>query len=180
NKKLFSIKSLKSMSQPYETSKKDGFGIVKTAFFLFMALMICMTTAYSQEFPKLPEDVLLQRLQPPNKKINVVIDTDTYNEIDDQFAVVYALLSPEQMEVEAIYAAPYFNNRSESPADGMNKSYEEILRLMDKMGMDHEGLVYKGSDGFLKGYDQPLESDAAKDLVKRAMASEDPLYVLTL
>jgi purine nucleosidase len=180
HKKLFPMKSAKSINQPYGTSKKEGVGYFKIALFFFMALMANMTTAYSQEFPKLPEDVLLQRLQPTNKKINVVIDTDTYNEIDDQFAVVYALLSPEQMEVEAIYAAPYFNNRSESPADGMNKSYEEILRLMDKMGMDHEGLVYRGSEGFLKGYDQPLESDAAKDLVKRAMASEDPLYVLTL
>lgn len=168
------------MSESYETSKNCDSGYVKTAFLLFMAVIINITTAYSQEFPKLPEDILLQRLQPTNKKINVVIDTDTYNEIDDQFAVVYALLSPEQMEVEAIYAAPYFNNRSESPADGMNKSHKEILRLMDKMGMEHEGLVYRGSEGFLKNYDQPLESEAAKDLVKRAMTSEDPLYVLTL
>ena len=44
-------------------------------------------------------------------------------------AVVYALLSPEQLEVEAIYAAPFFNDRSSGPEDGMEKSYEEILKI---------------------------------------------------
>ena len=110
----------------------------------------------------------------------MVIDTDTYNEIDDQFAVVYALLSPEQMDVQAIYAAPFLNSRSETPADGMQKSHEEIIRLMNKLGLRHEGLVHKGSEDFLKKDKSPLKSDAAKDLVERAMSSEGPLYVLTL
>ncbi len=159
--------------------KKAKFFQIKGYLIVFIFLL-SVANAFSQDFPQIPEDVLLQRLQPNSKKIKVVIDTDTYNEIDDQFAVVYALLSPDQMDVEAIYAAPYFNNRSKSAADGMNKSHEEILRLMEKMGMDHQGLVYRGSEGFLESHDQPLESDAAKDLVKRAMASEETLYVLTL
>lgn len=45
-------------------------------------------------------------------KINMVLDTDTYNEVDDQFALMYALRSPERLNVEAIYAAPFYNNRS--------------------------------------------------------------------
>ncbi|WP_339706480.1 nucleoside hydrolase [uncultured Kriegella sp.] len=146
------------------------------AFTLFMGLVY----GYSQNIPKLSETFRLQRLAPSKGKINVVIDTDTYNEIDDQFAVVYALLSPEQMKVEAIYAAPYLNNRSESPRDGMKKSYEEILRLMGKLGINHEGLVYKGSEDFLKNQNQPLQSNATNDLITRALASEGPLYVLTL
>ncbi|HLW19571.1 MAG TPA: nucleoside hydrolase [Cyclobacteriaceae bacterium] len=159
---------------------KKGSMSFKVWFTCTLTLLISVTSAYPQEFAKLSEEIMLQRLKPNQKKINVVIDTDTYNEVDDQFAVVYALLSPEQMEVKAIYAAPYHNNRSEGAADGMEKSYEEILRLMGKMGMDHQGLVYRGSEGFLQGYNQPLESDAARDLVKRAMASEEPLYVLAL
>ncbi len=147
---------------------------------LFLLVFTFSETAFSQNFPEISQEVRLQRLMPNKSKINVVIDTDTYNEIDDQFAVVYALLSPEQMEVEAIYAAPYFNNRSKGPADGMEKSYEEILRLLDKLGRSPEGFVYRGSAGFLQDYKQPYESDAAKDLIKRAMDSEGPLYVLTL
>ena len=56
----------------------------------------------------------------------MVLDTDTYNEIDDQFALVYALLSPERLNVEAIYAAPFHNKRSQGPEDGMHRSYDEI------------------------------------------------------
>ena len=44
---------------------------------------------------------LRKLLEPPAGKSQVVIDTDTYNEIDDQFAVAYGILSPDRMEVEA-------------------------------------------------------------------------------
>ena len=37
-------------------------------------------------FPALSNEFLLQRLQFPTKKVRMVLDTDTYNEIDDQFA----------------------------------------------------------------------------------------------
>ena len=147
---------------------------------LAFCVLIFGTQTFSQNYVKLPEETLLQRLQPPKGKIQMVLDTDTYNEIDDQFAVVYALLSPEQMDVKAIYAAPYLNDRSTSPADGMQKSYEEILRLLDKLGRKPDNFVYRGSAAFLKSYEQPVESDAAKDLVKRAMAATEPLYVLAV
>ena len=63
-------------------------------------------------------------------RVRAVLDTDTYNEIDDQYAVAYSLLSPERLSIEAIYAAPFVNDRSPSAAVGMEKSYEEILRLL--------------------------------------------------
>lgn len=131
-------------------------------------------------FPTLSEQTRLTRLQPRAGKLRMVLDTDTYNEIDDQFAVVYSLLSPERLSVEAIYAAPFYNDRSSGPADGMQKSYEEILRLLDRLGRSPEGLVYKGATGYLDADLQPQSSDAARDLVARAMASspDDPLYVV--
>lgn len=120
-------------------------------------------------------------LQPPGGKVPVVLDTDTYNEIDDQYAVLYALLSPDRMDVEAIYAAPYLNDRSTSPADGMEKSYQEILRLLKFLGRDSTGWVYRGSDRFLPAPGKPVESAAMRDLIARAMKPRStPLYVLTL
>ena len=75
-----------------------------------------------------------RRLQPPGDGcVRMVLDTDTYNEIDDQFALVHALLSPERLKVEAIYAAPFHNDRSTGPGDGMEKSFEEILRLLARL-----------------------------------------------
>ena len=63
------------------------------------------------EFPKLDEALRLEHLTSPTSKVQMVLDTDTYNEIDDQFAVVQALLSPDQLAVEAIYAAPFYAGR---------------------------------------------------------------------
>jgi purine nucleosidase len=48
-----------------------------------------------------------QRLAPPRIRPRVVIDTDAANEIDDQFALAWALLSPERLDVLAVYAAPF-------------------------------------------------------------------------
>jgi purine nucleosidase len=133
------------------------------------------------KMPWLDEVTRLNRLTPPTGRVSMVLDTDTYNEIDDQFAVVHALLSPDQMEVEAIYAAPFHNSRSTGPADGMEKSHEEILRLLERLGRSPEGFVHKGSQAWLGGPDQPVESPAARDLVRRAMAErEGPLYVTAI
>ena len=75
-------------------------------------------------FPILPTAQLLARLAPPTGPVRMVLDTDTYNEIDDQFALVWALLSPEKLAMEAIYAAPFHNARSNGPGDGMERSYD--------------------------------------------------------
>lgn len=145
-----------------------------------MGILLPLFPSFSQSYPSLNDQFRLNQLQAPQGKVQVVIDTDTYNEIDDQFAVVYGLLSPDQMEVQAIYAAPYLNNRSVSPKDGMEKSFGEIERLLDKLAIKRENFVYRGSDAFLESLDKPIESPAAQDLINKAMNSDGPLYVLTL
>lgn len=133
------------------------------------------------EFPKITDTVRLQKLDPPAGKVHMVLDTDTYNEIDDQFAVVYSLLSPEKLDVQAIYAAPFSNSRSSGPGDGMEKSYEEILRLLERLGVPPDNSVFKGSREYLKDYDNPCRSDAASDLIERAMKCHtEPLYVAAI
>ena len=132
------------------------------------------------DFPIISNSTRLERLQPPKGKVRTIIDTDTYNEIDDQFAIVHALLSPENLCVEGIYAAPFFNHRSTSPGDGMEKSYEEIHRLLDKLKMPQKKLVLRGATSFLEDYDQPIISEAVNDLIERAMCSEEPLYVVAI
>lgn len=116
-----------------------------------------------------------------SNSVRVVLDTDTYNEIDDQFAVAYALLSREAMTVEAIYAAPFLNARSKSAGDGMEKSYAEILRVLEALGESRRDFVYRGSKTFLPGAGRPVDSPAARDLIRRAMApSEERLHVVAV
>ncbi|NIS81976.1 MAG: nucleoside hydrolase [Anaerolineales bacterium] len=131
-------------------------------------------------FPKISNSTRFEKLQPPNGKVRMVLDTDTYNEIDDQFAVVHALLSPESLSVEGIYAAPFFNHRSTSPGNGMELSYDEILRLLDRLDRPSEGLVHRGSSDFLGDYDHPYASDAVNDLIERTLSSEEPLFVVAI
>ena len=61
-----------------------------------------------------PELSLAQRMSltiPPTEGvIPVVIDSDTYNEIDDQMAIAWAMLHPERIDLQAVYAAPFTNH----------------------------------------------------------------------
>jgi inosine-uridine nucleoside N-ribohydrolase len=137
-----------------------------------------------------------RRLAEPAGPVRLVIDTDAANEIDDQFALTWALLSPERLRLEAVYAAPFsFAHRRESlphadrdappfnpPDVGMRRSRDEILRVFDRLGMPSEGKVYEGSTAYLASTDEPLRSAAAEHLVAlaRAAPADPPLYVVAL
>jgi purine nucleosidase len=149
---------------------------------LLLALTLASQPLFAQRFPAVSESQRITMLEPPAKRpVRMVLDTDTYNEIDDQFAVVYALISPE-LDVQAVYAAPFTNSRSTGPGDGMQKSYEEILRVLERLGRSPEGFAQKGSTHYLTDPKRPEASPAALDLVARAKKSspEDPLYVVAV
>lgn len=193
--------------------------------------------SHLDRFPKLTTDEYEWILRTPRGQVRCVIDTDTRNEIDDQFALAWALLSQDILNIEAIYAAPYsFRNRLDelrkadsirrgsstarpdelslvmqysgqidrlrekgidisddaaldpqnvtmvTPDMGMEKSYEEILLVCDKVGIDFADKVYRGSDRYLESYDTPVESDAVTHLIETAKTAspDDPLYVVAI
>ncbi len=125
----------------------------------------------------------LNLLSVPNHPVDVLLDTDAFNEIDDQFAISYMLASSDKLKVSAICAAPFFNENSNSPADGMEKSYNEIFKLLKLAGhtelSDH---VFRGSDRYLPDEHTPVDSPAAREIVRLALAhdSENPLYVVAI
>ena len=126
---------------------------------------------------------LAGQLERPKKPVDVVLDTDTYNEIDDQFALAYLIGSSDRLNLQGIYGAPFFNQKSLSPRDGMEKSYEEIMNILSLMKReDLKPLVCKGSDRYLPSENEAVDSPAARDLIQKAMAHtpENPLYVIGL
>ena len=125
------------------------------------------------------QETFLKHLNVPAAPIDVVLDTDAYNEIDDQFAISY-LLKSDGLNTLALYAAPFFNNNSTSPEDGMERSYDEIGKLLALMGK--ECPTYRGSRTYLPDEATPVDSPAARDLIARAMAysPEQPLYVVAI
>lgn len=122
----------------------------------------------------------IKNLEVPSGRIDAVLDTDAYNEVDDQFAIAYMLKSADKINTRAIYAAPFFNPKSKGPADGMEKSYDEILKLLEFGGMEAD--VYKGSTSYLPDEKTPVISDAANHLAKLAdnYSPENPLYVVSI
>ena len=126
---------------------------------------------------------LTDRLRKPEGMVDVVLDTDTYNEIDDQFALSYLVRSGDRLRLQAVYAAPFFNHHSESPGDGMEKSYREILKILELLEVpEYQTRVYRGSAEYLPDEKTLVDSPAARDLAKRALArsEEEPLYVVAI
>ena len=121
------------------------------------------------------------RLEPPAGRIEMVLDSDMYNEVDDQFALAFAVRSPERIELKAVYAAPFLNHRSKSAGNGTEKSYHETLRVLKLLGEESEGRVFRGSDRFLADRNTSVDSLAARHLVRLAHQDrEGPLYVVGL
>ena len=174
-------------------------------------------------FPRLDPERLRRLLEPPAGRVRIVIDTDAANEIDDQFALAWALLSQDRFAIEGLYAEPYsfgiyledlvearekrrsgeapsdraaavtpwLQNLHEAgrepedvsfttPAEGMEASFQEILKVGRLMGIPVDGMTFRGSTRYLASKETPVESPAAHHLVERAMASEEPLYVVAI
>jgi Inosine-uridine preferring nucleoside hydrolase len=130
----------------------------------------------------LSDEQRISMLKLPVGKVRAVLDTDTFNEIDDQFAIVQALLSPERIGLEAIYAAPFQNSRAISPQHGMELSYDEILRLLERLGKNPAGFVFKGVTDYVGSIKIGHSSAAVDDLISRAQtaSSQSPLYVIAI
>lgn len=169
-----------------------------------------------------------RRLEPPGGPVRLVIDSDAKNEIDDQFALAWALLSPDRLKLEGVYAAPFsFAHHRQGllrayevleaggalsepdqklvakygswlrglrsvgkhpgelvfagPAEGMARSYDEIVLIYEKLGLDPSGQVFRGAPGYLASLDEPIRSPATDHLIERALSQADgPLYVAAI
>ena len=131
----------------------------------------------------LRDDQILKALQRPTGTVDVLLDTDTYNEIDDQFALAYMMKSPEKLNIVGITAAPFLNKKAASAGVGMELSYQEIeklLRFMHREDMLQK--VFKGSESFLENESTPVDSPAAREIARLAMqyTIEKPLYVVAI
>ncbi|MGQ9748110.1 MAG: nucleoside hydrolase [Candidatus Caldatribacteriaceae bacterium] len=112
----------------------------------------------------------------PENPRQVIINTDAHNEIDDQMAIVHALLSSE-LKVEGIIAAHYGTHTHE---DSMERSYREIEHLLNLLDMRGGVRVLKGSHLPLEKSDTPQKSEGAEFIVECAKSSPEPLYVAFL
>ena len=116
------------------------------------------------------------------RKKKIILDTDTFNEVDDQFALAYAMLSPESVELLSVNAAPFLNSRSTSAGDGMEKSYNEIFRIMGLTDPQAVGKipVYRGSTRFMTSKTDFVDSEACDNIINTVMTSEEPVVIVAV
>lgn len=125
-----------------------------------------------------------KNLTTPNEVVDIIIDSDAFTEIDDLYAISYAVLKTEKFNIKGICAAPFRKPpKAESAKEGMLKSYDEILRLLTLLKReDLKEITYKGSSAYLKNETIPVESDAATfiaDMVND-YSPEHPLYIVAI
>lgn len=143
---------------------------------------------------------LEQLLAPPrtDRPVDVVIDTDPTNEIDDQFAIVWALLRPDRLNVLGLYACPWSLSPelvrepglvSELDRRGLDRSlkelglsYDDLPVVTPQQGMESAAAecrkivdligvdvpVLDGAPTYLTDPDVPVVSPAAEHLVELA------------
>ena len=104
-----------------------------------------------------------------NKKIRVIIDSDTACEADDPFAIAYALMSPK-LTVRAIVAEHFAQPGS------MEKSCEAARRVTQAMGSDVP--VLRGEEG---PEGKGRISEGVEEIIREARKEEDrPLFILCM
>jgi purine nucleosidase len=132
------------------------------------------TGAPPRRLPVIPPSGALDR------RIRLLIDADVANEVDDQYAIALALLSPQRIDLRGIVAA-HFGDRA-GPA-GIEQSYEEAQRVLALAPPDLAGGVplRRGSHPLRYG-DEPSPSEGVELILDEARRAtpEDPLWLMGL
>lgn len=111
----------------------------------------------------------------PVSKMRVLLDTDAFNEIDDQFFIAYSFFE-KRLEIEGVAAAHYrWENGS------VDESYHEILRVLRIMGVKPKIPIVRGADKGMPDHQSPLASSATDLIYKLAMKDDPrPLNILAV
>lgn len=109
-----------------------------------------------------------------------ILDSDMYNEIDDQYAFAYCMGNPK-INLLSVNAAPFYNERVENFEIGMEVSYIEAVRLVEVCGKSDSVPVYKGSRTKFTAENNfmPIDSPAARNIVKTVKESDEIVYILS-
>lgn len=102
----------------------------------------------------------------PEKRLRIIVDADTANEIDDAFALARALVEPG-FQVEGITSAQW-HTQDEGLRDTVGPSQElneELLRVMGRADVPHP----IGSNFPLVSPVKPQPSPAAQHIIRKAL-----------
>lgn len=115
---------------------------------------------------------------PKHRKIRYIVHSDAYNEADDQYTIVHALMM-EKFDVVGLIGGHF--HRSEISRVDINHtadaSYNEIVKILDLMGVSDKK-VYAGSNYPLENEKTPIRNEAVDFIIEEAMKDDPrPLYI---
>ena len=115
---------------------------------------------------------------PENKKVRVIVHTDCKNEADDQYAVAHHLMTP-RFDVKGLVAGHFWKNPQQYGKLGTAQaSYDEIIKVMDLMGLKDQYPVKLGAPRGLEDEKTPIDSEGARLIIEEAMKDDKrPLYI---
>ena len=114
-----------------------------------------------------------------DRKKKVVLDTDAYNEIDDQFAIA-CLYYSKKVDLLAVCAEHFMHDRCSSREIGMNRSYDEIIKVLSLCDPHYTIPVYRGSTTTVDTEGKAVESEAADAIIEIARKSDELVYVVAI
>ncbi len=114
---------------------------------------------------------------PEEKKVRVILSTDLKNEVDDQFAMVQAVLT-ESFDLRAVIPSHFGPNKS---PHSQKDSYDEGMLILEKMGMTDKVRLLNGAPGAIPDENTPIVSEGSSFIVDEAMRDDPrPLYIAVL
>lgn len=127
------------------------------------------TTKFALLASLFPEETFWKTTQ-TSQPIRVIIDADTANEVDDLYAIAWALLEP-RLEVIGLTSAQWHTN-PRTPNNSVGESQrlnEEILELMGKTAIP----TPQGTNFPMVNEQRPQPSAAAKFIIEQALATPE-------
>ena len=110
-------------------------------------------------------------------KIKVVLDTDVAN-IDDNFALCYALASKEEIEVLAVTLAPFKNKaRDVSIEENQLEGKFEVTRILSLMGNSTSDMVFVGANEYLTKSE--VKTNASVEKIKEIIETQGEITILS-
>ncbi len=127
------------------------------------------TTKFALLASLFPRESFFQ-LEQTRQPIRVIIDADTANEVDDLYAIAWALLEPK-LDVIGLTSAQWHTN-PRTPNDSVGESQrlnEEILALMGKTAIP----APQGSNFPMVSEQRAQPSEAANFIIEQALATPE-------
>ena len=123
---------------------------------------------------------ILDDIRSPRRK-KVILDCDTANEMDDQYAVAYVFGRQDRFELLAMTAEHYHYGDEGDLARGMEDSYEEFFRVMKMTHCEGIAPVYRGAVTRIDGdfpFFRPVDTDASRAIIRHVHEAGETVYIL--